>query len=951
MSPMPSWTLNPPQQGFTNALGILSTDDVLGMGASESRFWELGGKAWGLLGLVEQGFPVPPFFVVSHKLFWSAIPASQAIQWQENPLNEKDIEDIQHAIQSREWGYSIQEKISGLLSDICPDQRPVAVRSSALHEDSASESYAGLYESELCVPHELVLQAVKTVWLSAISESLQAYLKAKDKTFTLQIPSIVIQRNVDAEISGVTFSAEPITGQRGVAVVSAVHGLGSVLVSGEAEAQTYYVGTKNPLPPFEPEYILACQEPTAPQSVVHRWGEEGVAVSHLKPEETPEPVLTTALAKNIAALAWDCESSHHGVPQDVEWAIEGDKLWVLQSRPITTEDASDANRRIDYTSWPVVSQWVRDTAQETWPEPVKPATIAFARRWVAATHRVLATHACVSKIPESEYDWMFPELIGSVGSYLYQHQSLMDDFWKKAPSLTFTFKRCQAILGRWIPILRFDTDSPYAVLYTGQGGLDSIGLLLKSAFGWASKIVLLMGAVYTIPERQKAFTERMAQLEMNFEANPIQNLSEGVVRIQQLDGMWGQWADVSALTNYWATCLSDTLDAFYPQKTSAESERHSWRDADLLNDKMNHLQAEGIPSSSTWKGKWPTHSFYEEWTRARQKTVLSFSPAIQEILKDKNITDEACWEAIQKESQTSFEIYCKEFGLRCSGEVTIESPVLKEKPLEWVQLLRISAVTCKNEEEATQNKERCKRSVPFLWRGVVQYAQRWLQVREYVRYAMSRWANLYRLTVNDISKDLVASGVLESREDAHFLLFEELEQLCVGSLTAHVAQSRVKVRRALFAMDTQPEQLKQPPPRVCQSFGRYVSPAMQPVENLLSERELEERIEMTGRPVCEGAVTAPVLVWESLENPPLKDCEGKILIVRQGSPALVGVYGVVAGLLFEVGSALSHPAIVARELGVPTITGVSQATQWLKSGQVVSIDGLSGKVVKRSEAL
>lgn len=939
---MPLWTMDPPQQFFTGRLGVLSADDILAVSATEYHYWGLGGKAKGLVKLVDQGFPVPPFFVVSSRVFWSQIPAAKALRWQSKPLTPEDIEQVKHAIDAFNWGYVRKETIHRYLSDICPDGRPVAVRSSAAHEDSAQQSYAGQFDSKMYVAHDRVCQAIQDVWRSALSEELQGYTHAQGGPFTLQIPSVVVQRNVHATQSGVAFSADPITGQRGLCVVSAVYGLGTALVSGEVDAVTWHIASATSLPPFEPEAILSCLQPTSPQTSMHTWintdhcegdneGVEGIRVVPCALSSDNAKPLTDELAKTVAALAWDCESANNGVPQDVEWAIEDDKLWVLQSRPITADVCRDPELRVDYTAWPLQSQWVRDTAQETWPDPVKPATIAFARRWVAATHRVLGHMACVPKVPLSQLEWMFPELIGSVGSRLYQHQSLMDEFWRQAPSLTFTFKRCQAILGRWFPSLQFAAESPYHVLYTGQGGFHSMGLLVKTAAQWGLKILNLLWAIGRLPKRQYQFVHAMAALQAEYETVPLVTFDEGVKRLNRLDALWFQWADVSALTNYWATCLSDFLDARYPVGPNVTP----WRDISGKNTTEPMGQ-------SVWNNKsYPEHRFYQQWQAAKNNALAQLPKHVVQILLDESVTDEACWEMILKDAQSVFDHYNQQFGLRCAGEVVIEAPVLADNPVEWVQLLRSQL---RVGQHTTLLPRQCH--IPALWQPLVNDTHRWLNIREYVRYGMSRWAHGYRLTINALGQLLVNEGIFSEAEQVHYLLYEELEALIVGSLPAKVALQRIESRKARYTVDTQSSSAVLPP-RVVISFGRYVNSATSPKALIQSLEGLQSRAELTGQCVCGGTITAPVLVWTARELPSAEQCHGKILVVPQGSPALVARFAHVAGLVFEVGSALSHPAIVARELNIPTLVGVAHATQWLDDGDMVTLDATAG-VIKKS---
>src|SRR5262249_13409601 len=124
----------------------------------------------------------------------------------------------------------------------CPKGETVAVRSSASDEDGAQHSFAGQLDSFLFVPPGDVARKAAAVWQSGFSERVFAYRQAHGLDALPRGPAVLIQRLVNADAAGVAFGADRVTGRRGVAVVSAVFGLGTALVSGECDADTYHVG-------------------------------------------------------------------------------------------------------------------------------------------------------------------------------------------------------------------------------------------------------------------------------------------------------------------------------------------------------------------------------------------------------------------------------------------------------------------------------------------------------------------------------------------------------------------------------------------------------------------------------------------------------------------------------------------------------------------------------------
>jgi len=201
---------------------------------------------------------------------------------------------------------------------------PFAVRSSGIAEDTAGASFAGLYDTVLDVSAAQVAEAVARVRASGSSQRVAAYAGSAQSA----IP-VLIQRLVKADVAGVAFTADPIRGDRDVTLVSAVRGLGERLVSGEANAEEWVVRGDDAHPRSDPK------------------------------------LLDAARARRVAELARHVEQ-RFGVPQDVEWAMVGGELYLLQARPMTALP--------EPVSWQVTrGAWVRNFRFGEWlGAPVTP---------------------------------------------------------------------------------------------------------------------------------------------------------------------------------------------------------------------------------------------------------------------------------------------------------------------------------------------------------------------------------------------------------------------------------------------------------------------------------------------------------------------------------------------------------------------------------------------------
>ena len=197
---------------------------VIRPGESDDRS-ELGGKAWSLNALRDSGLSIPAWFVVSPRAFSASRSSAE---------RAGAVDDLQIA-------EDVGLEVSQALRILCSEGQRVAVRSSADEEDGAHHSTAGQLDSFLSVAADEVLERLALVWRSAFSDRNLAYRRARGLAPPRRVPAVLIQRMVDADVAGVAFGVDPLSTGRDVAVISAVYGLGSSLVSGECDADTFRV--------------------------------------------------------------------------------------------------------------------------------------------------------------------------------------------------------------------------------------------------------------------------------------------------------------------------------------------------------------------------------------------------------------------------------------------------------------------------------------------------------------------------------------------------------------------------------------------------------------------------------------------------------------------------------------------------------------------------------------
>ncbi|MGW4488963.1 phosphoenolpyruvate synthase [Amycolatopsis sp. NPDC004368] len=304
----------------------------------------VGGKGANLGELIAAGFPVPGGFVVSREGYWAALDAA-GVQGQVADLHAKALAKVddpqQLADACEQLGALVRS--AGLTEELAADMTAayealgdtpaVAVRSSATGEDGAEASFAGMNASYTNVwGGKALTERVVDCWASLFSPRVVSYRAGRGFTGEPAI-AVVVQRMVRAERSGVVFTADPRTGDRGRLVIEAVFGQGEAIVSGAVEPDTYVVA-KDDL------RVLSARVGTQTHKIIPKVGGGDVKVP-LTPTAGKLRALDDATVLELTRLAARVED-HYGVPQDIEFAVADRTIWLVQSRPITTLPAAEA---------------------------------------------------------------------------------------------------------------------------------------------------------------------------------------------------------------------------------------------------------------------------------------------------------------------------------------------------------------------------------------------------------------------------------------------------------------------------------------------------------------------------------------------------------------------------------------------------------------------------------
>ncbi len=305
------------------------------IGAGDSD--EVGGKA-GVLGEIRNvlRLPVPDGFVLTTEAYrrFCGIPLWKTIRDETRGLEVDDLEEqercaarLTRAVLDRPLPRAVEVAVGDRALAVETGGLGWAVRSSAVGEGGRS-SFAGQFESLLNVPGNDLLSAYKKVVASRFSARALFYRLSRGIQEVESPMAVLFLPTLDARASGIMYSRDPKDPRSGAVMVTATRGLGTEIASGRFRADLFLVGRSGA------HKILEEHLASKPHAVVPR-ASGGLETEALAPEAREAPSLSPDALRTLAAWALKLES-HFGVPQDVEWVMDDrDRLWIVQSRPLT----------------------------------------------------------------------------------------------------------------------------------------------------------------------------------------------------------------------------------------------------------------------------------------------------------------------------------------------------------------------------------------------------------------------------------------------------------------------------------------------------------------------------------------------------------------------------------------------------------------------------------------
>jgi len=294
-----------------------------------------GGKGASLAEMLRMGTSVPSAFVVLSSAFDLFLSENsllnkindllQNVKYDDNNSLNKASKAIKKHILGAKFSEILQNEIVAMFKEM--NFELIAVRSSATAEDSLDASWAGELESYLNVCEKDLFENIKKCWSSLYTPRAIYYRKEQNLLNSKISVAVVIQEMINPEVSGITFTVNPVTKDKNQCIIEAGYGLGEAIVSGSITPDSYIVDKKSTT-------ILSKNISTQNQEIIY-CENEGIKWTSVVKEKQNIQKLNDEQILELTQICLKIEK-HYRKPQDIEWALKDNKFYILQSRPITT---------------------------------------------------------------------------------------------------------------------------------------------------------------------------------------------------------------------------------------------------------------------------------------------------------------------------------------------------------------------------------------------------------------------------------------------------------------------------------------------------------------------------------------------------------------------------------------------------------------------------------------
>ncbi|MDP1512050.1 phosphoenolpyruvate synthase [Paenibacillus sp. CMAA1739] len=851
----------------------------------------VGGKGLNLGGLSKiEGIQVPEGFCVTTVGYQKAIEQNERVHALLDRLTTLKVEDrkqideisqkIRQAVMEVTIPSDVVEAVAHYLSEF-GDDYAYAVRSSATAEDLPHASFAGQQDTYLnIIGKESVLEHIRKCWASLFTERAVIYRMQNGFDHSQVYLSVIVQRMVFPQASGILFTADPINGNRKVLSIDASFGLGEALVSGLVSADCYQV---------KDGAIVSKRIETKKMAIYGR-KEGGTETKQLNPDQQKTQTLTDQQILQLEHIGRQIEE-HFGCPQDIEWCLAEDTFYIVQSRPITTlypiPEATDQENHV----------YVSVGHQQMMTDPIKPLGISVWR---------LTGSAPMFKAGGGR---LFVDITKGLASS-DGRQNLLDVLGHSDPlikdALITIIER-----GDFIKLDPYDKSEQGPV--KSHKGMSSADILAEAGTDPAIVAELIKSSETSLSALKHSIQTKSGLDVLDCILEDMQQRRQRASDLKNLSVIMSAihasaWINEKMSEWLGEKNIADTLSLSVPNNITSEMGMELLDVADVIRPypkiieyleqvKLDNFLDELVQFEGGQQVRDAIAAYLDKYgmrcageiditrTRWSEKPSILIPMILSNI---KNLEPGASKRKFEQGRQEALE---------------------KEQDL----LARLKQLP-DGEQKAKETKQ------------IIDQIRNFIGYREYPKYDIVSRYFIYKQALLKEAERLVQANVLHEKEDIYYLAFEELQETIRTNKLDYQIIDKRKDEYRLYEKLT--------PPRVITSDGEIIT-GQYKRENIPSEA-------IVGLAVSSGVVEGRARVILNIEGAELED--GDILVTTFTDPSWTPLFLSIKGLVTEVGGLMTHGAVIAREYGLPAVVGVENATKWIKDGQRIRVHGTEGYI-------
>jgi phosphoenolpyruvate synthase/pyruvate phosphate dikinase len=867
---------------------------------NKEKFHLAGGKGINLGELFNNNFVVPDGFCITteaydllmeNKTLKNLIENLNTLDYNDRELISGAAEKIREIITGTEVSEAVKITVYGAWNNLGANYS-YAIRSSATAEDLKGISFAGQQDTYLNVKgYENIIKAVQNCWASLFTERAIIYRNKNGFDNSKVKLAVIVQKMIGSEYSGIMFTADPISGNRKIVNIDAGYGLGEALVSGLVTPDFYQI--------YNSEIIN--KKIARKEKGVFPDNEGGVIEVEIVEEYMEKQVLSDEQIVKLAKTGVRIQETF-GSPQDIEWGFYQGKFHILQSRPITSlfpiPKTYDNQEHLFFSFGHI--QMMTDA--------MKPLALS-----IFETTRIFDKFGATDST-SLQYE---------AGGRIYIDLSHLLSVPKIRENISGIMKYADEH-GACIIKEIIDRGDTFAAdeEFTKKAEKFFAPILFKIGLNlhvWNVNRLKIRG--------EKFFKNESLKWERDI------NSYKGTEKIKRI-----RWY-VSGMLNFLFSKAMEypgsALVSLSKIKEMCKEYFTEEETAELLAQ-LNMSLDNNVTSNMMME-------IYDMADMARgSKELDSFM---------KNTTNETFWEDLENlKTHLEFTLEMKKFiskyGMRCSGEIDITRKRWKEAPVEILPLIMNHIKTSEmneHREKFKKGQQLAKKAEEKIISGIKEKAgsskarkvSKYIKIyrnmmgfRESPKYFLVKFLDLARSSVLDEAEVLKEAGIIDNKEDIFYFSLDEIISILDGLYNRNIDEV-LEERKTDFDIYK-----KMSPPRMMTSDGEVLNGEL--------ENSSAPEGALLGTAASAGIKEGTANVILKLSEADLK--EGEILVTMFTDPAWTPLFNAADALVTEVGGMMTHGSVVAREYGIPAVVGIDGATEKIKTGDRIRVNGTGGYV-------